>query len=90
MPITLRCPLCSRPAQIHRTEVISRKLVKGGNGLNNAPMTIKYYVRCSDPECCDQHGEPPRWNMIMEFAGWAYNPLSPMFAEVTPVSVGHL
>ena len=88
MPITLRCPLCNSAGQIQRTEVITKRGVKGIKGTNNAPMTTKYYVRCSDPKCCDENGEAPRWNMIMEFAGWAYNPLSPMFEEVKPTYPG--
>ena len=82
MPITVRCPICNKPGQIQGTQVMSKRLAKGANGgLIEACTTIRYNLRCSDPSCSDPAGEPPRWKMIMEFAGWSYNPPIPIFEE---------
>ena len=85
MPITLRCPLCNAPAQIYRTNVITKQTATGVKGENVANLTTEYYVRCSDPTCLDKMQEPPRWKVVLEFSGWAYDPQTPIFEEIKPV-----
>jgi hypothetical protein len=89
MPITLRCPLCNSSGQICRTTVLSKATANGNKkGKNETNLTTRYYVRCSDPECFDKDGSPPRWNMTLEFSGWAYDPLTPIFDTIQSTQVG--